>query len=115
MTFEEYYQSLPIEKNDTTTYDLRTAFKLLSKEDLENFKKDKNAHLKSVAYDPSSNIYYFLKRKDHPTIQLELDWYNSDDAKDFRSKYTLDTSEDYYKYVPRKRYGGTLNYLNYCK
>ena len=43
-----------------------------------------------------------MKRKDHPAIQLELDWYNSDnpEAIKFRKKYKLDTSGDYYKYIP---------------
>lgn len=115
MTFEEYYKSLPAEKNDTTMYDLRTAFKLLPKEELEKFRKNKDAHLRSVGYDASSDTYYFLKRKDHPTLQLELDWYNSDKAEDFRSKYKLDTSGDYYKYVPRKQFNGILNYFNFFK
>ena len=47
----------------------------------------------------------FLKPKDHPTVQLELDWYNSDDpeAVDFRSKYDLNTDGKYYRYVPKRR------------
>jgi hypothetical protein len=36
----------------------------------------------------------FLKSKNHPTVQNELDWYNSDDAKDFREEYDLITEED---------------------
>lgn len=115
MTFEEYYKSLPAEKNDTTMYDLRTAFKLLPEKELEKFQKRRNAHLRSVGYDPSVDTYYFLKRKNHPTIYKELKWYNSNKAKDFRSKYELDTSGDYYKYVPKQQLGGTLNYLDFFK
>ena len=46
----------------------------------------------------------FLKPKNHPTLQYELDWYNSDnpDAVDFRNKYDLDTRGRFYKYVPKK-------------
>lgn len=45
----------------------------------------------------------FLKPKNHPTLQYELDWYNSDnpDAVDFRSKYDLNTSGKFYRYVPK--------------
>ena len=51
------------------------------------------------------NTLRFLKPKNHPTLQYELDWYNSDnpDAVDFRSKYNLDTSDKFYKYVPKKK------------
>lgn len=47
----------------------------------------------------------FLKSKTHPTLQYELDWYNSDnpDAIDFRSKYDLDTSGKFYRYVPKNQ------------
>ena len=50
------------------------------------------------------NTLRFLKPKNHPTLQYELDWYNSDnpDAVDFRSKYDLDTNGKFYRYVPKK-------------
>ena len=50
------------------------------------------------------NTLRFLKPKNHPTLQYELDWYNSDNpnAVDFRSKYDLDTSGKFYRYVPKK-------------
>jgi hypothetical protein len=51
------------------------------------------------------NTLRFLKPKNHPTLQYELDWYNSDnpDAVDFRSKYDLDTSNKFFRYVPKKQ------------
>ncbi len=51
------------------------------------------------------NTLRFLKPKNHPTLQYELDWYNSDnsDAVDFRSRYDLDMSGKFYKYVPKKQ------------
>jgi hypothetical protein len=51
------------------------------------------------------NTLRFLKPKSHPSLQYELDWYNSDnpDAVDFRSKYDLDTNGKFYKYVPKKQ------------
>lgn len=61
----------------------------------------------------------FLKSKNHPTVQYELDWYNSDDAKDFREEYDLITEEDgkpltYYKYkrkVKSHKEGGQMNVI----
>ena len=51
------------------------------------------------------NTLRFLKPKTHPTLQYELDWYNSDnpEAVDFRNKYDLDTSDKFYRYIPKKR------------
>ena len=51
------------------------------------------------------NTLRFLKPKNHPTLQYELDWYNSDnpDAIDFRSKYDLDTSGKFYRYILKKQ------------
>ena len=46
------------------------------------------------------NTLRFLKPKNHPTLQYELDWYNSDN---FRNKYDLDTSDKFYRYIPKKR------------
>lgn len=51
------------------------------------------------------NTLRFLKPKNHPTLQYELDWYNSDnpDAVDFKSKYDLDTSGKFYRYKLKKK------------
>ncbi len=51
------------------------------------------------------NTLRFLKPKNHPTLQYELDWYNSDnpDAVDFKSKYDLDTSGKFYRYELKKK------------
>ena len=51
------------------------------------------------------NTLRFLKPKNHPTLQYELDWYNSDnpDAVDFKSRYDLDTSGKFYRYVPKNK------------
>jgi hypothetical protein len=50
----------------------------------------------------------FLKSKNHPSIQYELDWYNSPEGKDFRDKHSLDTTGNYYRYIP-KAVGGYVN------
>lgn len=85
-------------------YDLEKAYNLLPYEELEAWKNDTtgNTHLRSVAENPETGQYDFLKRKDHPSLQAELDWYNSDDedAKKFRAEgWKLDDSGDYYHYV----------------
>lgn len=112
--FEEWYKTVPAEKNDTTNYDLRTAYQYLPYSDMVKFANDKDFHLGSVAEMPDGN-YRFLKSKDHPTIQKELDWYygNTPEAKEFRNNYTLDKSSHYYKYVKKKQIGKYLegNYV----
>lgn len=65
-------------------------------------------HANSVAYNKDADEYEFMKPSTHPTIQKEIDWYNSDDAKDFRKKYALDQSGDVWKYV---RKNDTANWL----
>ena len=70
--------------------------------------KDGKNHLNSVYFNPQTGEYEFMKSKNHPTLKYELEWYNSDDpeAIQFRKQYDLDTSKDYYKYVPKKFKGG---------
>jgi len=62
-------------------------------------------HWSSV--DPKTNK--FLKSSKHSTLHKELDWYNSDDGKDFKKGYKLVTKNilgkerNYYKYKKRKK------------
>jgi|11_taG_2_1085331.scaffolds.fasta_scaffold36589_2 hypothetical protein len=64
-------------------------------------------HWKSV--DPKTNK--FLKRSDHPTIQKEIDWYNSPEGAEFKKKHKLVTKNifgkerKYYKYKKLKKGG----------
>lgn len=78
---------------ETPDYNLKRAWEL-------GYTPDKNGHLPSV----DNQTLTFLKKKDHSTIQKELDWYNSDKGAKFKKKYDLDTSGEYYKYVPVKKY-----------
>lgn len=121
VTFESWYKTIPVDRNDTTSYNLRRAFELAPKEELEawrtssvsDLKNGKN-HLNSVYLDPETGIYEFMKAKDHPTLKYELEWYNSKDpeAVKFRNSYDLDTSGDYYRYVPKKfAEGGKVNVI----
>lgn len=121
ITFESWYETVPSDRNDTTSYNLRRAFELAPKEELEawrtssveDLRNGKN-HLNSVYLNPKTGIYEFMKAKNHPTLKYELEWYNSKDpeAVKFRNAYDLDTSGDYYKYVPKKfAEGGKVNVI----
>jgi len=52
-------------------------------------KQDDGYHANSVAFNPNTNSYEFMKNRNHPTYNMELDWYYSDDpeAVEFRKKY----------------------------
>lgn len=119
ITFESWL--VPEDRRDTTSYNLRRAFELAPREELEawrtssisDLKAGKN-HLSSVYLDPKTGVYEFMKAKDHPTIKYELDWYNSNDpeAIQFRNSYDLDKSGGYYRYVPKKfKNGGAVNVI----
>lgn len=121
ITFESWYETVPSDRNDTTSYNLRRAFELAPKEELEawrtssveDLRNGKN-HLNSVYLNPKTGIYEFMKVKNHPTLKYELEWYNSKDpeAIKFRNAYDLDMSGDYYKYVPKKfAEGGKVNVI----
>lgn len=121
ITFESWYETVPSDRNDTTSYNLRRAFELAPKEELEawrtssveDLRNGKN-HLNSVYLNPKTGIYEFMKAKNHPTLKYELKWYNSKDpeAIKFRNAYDLDMSGDYYKYVPKKfAEGGKVNVI----
>ena len=116
ITFESWYETVPSDR-----YNLRRAFELAPKEELEawrtssveDLRNGKN-HLNSVYLNPKTGIYEFMKAKNHPTLKYELEWYNSKDpeAIKFRNAYDLDMSGDYYKYVPKKfAEGGKVNVI----
>lgn len=108
-SFNDWYKTVPSNKADTSSYNLRRAYELAPQKDLDNFVKDPNAHLYSTYKNKETGIYEFMKSKNHPTIQKELEWFNSNDpeAIKFRKNYKLDTSKDYYQYVPQQnKYGG---------
>lgn len=117
--FEDWYKTVPTDRNDTTAYNLRRAYELAPFDELEAWRtssvKDLNSgknHLRSVYLNPDTGIYEFMKSKNHPTLHFETGWYNSNDpeAIKFRNNYNLDMSGDYYKYVPKKKaFGEELN------
>ncbi len=124
VTFESWYKTVPTDRNDTTSYNLRRAFELAPREELEawrtssisDLKNGKN-HLNSVYLDPKTGVYEFMKAKNHPTLKYELEWFNSNDpeAVQFRNSYNLDDSGKYYRYVPKNpekfKNGGAVNVI----
>lgn len=124
VTFESWYKTVPSDRNDTTSYNLRRAFELAPREELEawrtssisDLKNGKN-HLNSVYLDPKTGVYEFMKAKNHPTLKYELESFNSDDpeAVQFRNNFNLDNSGKYYRYVPKNpekfKNGGAVNVI----
>lgn len=118
--FQVYLQSLPENQRDSTNYRVRDYWEyngrprdfeeakrkgmFVEQEDFDNSGKSlgKSWHGFTVAENPNTGELEFMKSSAHPTIQKELDWYNSDDGAEFRSQYELIKTEPYYKYVKRK-------------
>ncbi len=118
--FQVYLQSLPENQRDSTNYRVKDYWEyngrpkdfeeakrkgmFVEQEDFDDTGKSlgKFWHSFTVAENPNTGELEFMKSSSHPTIQQELDWYNSDDGADFRSQYELVKTEPYYKYVKRK-------------
>jgi len=89
-------------REDGSEYNNQRAFEIY-KENPAWFDKnmvemqDDGPHFASV--DPKTGV--FLKSKNNPTLQKELDWYNSPEGRDFKSKHDLDTSGEFYRYIPK--------------
>ena len=62
-SFEEYYKTVPQDKNDTSSYNLRDAYKELPYKDLQEF-ANSNAHLPDT-----------YKLPNHPTFSTESKYY----------------------------------------
>ena len=117
-SFEEWYKTVPEDRNDTTNYNLRRAYELAPWEELEAWRNSslfdlnngKN-HLNSSYHNPSTGVYEFMKSKNHPSLHNETNWYYGKtpaltmqelaEQQAFRRNYFLNTQGDYYKYVPR--------------
>ena len=108
--FEVYLTSLPTNLQDTTNYRMRDYWEYNNRPKDFNeaiqkgmFTQEQDGwHAYSVKENPATGEIEFMKSSSHPTLQKELDWYNSDEAADFRSKFELIKTEPYYKYVKRK-------------
>lgn len=97
LSFEEWYKTVPKEKNDTTNYNLRRAYELAPKEDLDAF-VNSDEHLYSAYENPKTGEYEFMKSAAHPSLLWELAAYNSD--RDFNREYGIVPNGMYLKYVP---------------
>ena len=74
-------------------------------------------HANTVAYNKDTDEYEFMKQPNHPTIQKEIDWYNSPEGFEFAKKYKLVKPEDgsAWKYVKKEveafKEGGQMNVI----
>lgn len=121
--FEYYVSTLPVAQRDSSNFRVRDYWQYNGQpKDFDEAKKrgmfewvedfDSNGkslgwswHAFTVAKNPNADEYDFMKSSSHPTVQKELDWYNSNspDAVEFRNNYELQRTEPYWKYVRRKR------------
>lgn len=122
--FESYLQTLPENQRDSSQFRVKDYWEFNGKP--KDFNEavfrgmftqfEDGWHANSVAENPKTGEIEFMKSSSHPSIQKELDWYESDDASEFRSQYELQKTEPYFKYVKRKgtdapqsfKEGGTL-------
>ncbi len=84
---------------ETSDYNLKRAWEL-------GYTPDKTGHLPTV----DNQTGQFLKAKGHPTLKLELDWYNSPEGAEFKSKNTLDSTGKFFKYVPKLQNGQEMKF-----
>ncbi len=109
--FEDFWNTLPQNQQDSTDFNVRRYWELNGKpinfkEAVKRgmYKKEKDGyHANSIAFNEETGEYEFMKSPNHPTIQYELDWFNSNKAKNFRSKYQLDSTSIPWKYVPKRK------------
>ena len=96
--YSDWLATVPPDRFSDLRYDLEKAYNSLDFDTLERWRT--STIVPSMDY---VGGYDFLKRSDHPSSQKELDWYNGDseDAKHWRSSFDVDTSGDFYKYVPK--------------
>jgi hypothetical protein len=107
--YEDFLSTLPsnLRKSDPKKYNMRRLWELRGKP--ENFKEglnremfgyddsDKAYHAPSVAYNKDNDTYEFMKSKDHPTLYMEFDYYNSDP--EFNNYWKYD--EGTHRYIKR--------------
>lgn len=121
--FEYYVSTLPVAQRDSSNFRVRDYWQYNGQpknfdeakkrgmfEWVEDFDSNGKSlgwswHAFTVAKNPNADEYDFMKSSSHPTVQKELDWYNSNspDAVEFRNNYELQRTEPYWKYVRRKR------------
>lgn len=109
--FEYYLESLPENQKDSTNFRVKDYWIFNGKpKDFKEarrrgmFTQEKDGwHASTIAWNPKTGEGEFMKSPDHPSIQQEIDWYNSDNGSGFRSEYELVKSSPYWKYVKRQQ------------
>lgn len=109
--FEYYLESLPENQRDSTNFRVKDYWIFNGKpKDFKEarrrgmFTQEKDGwHASTIAWNPKTGEGEFMKSPDHPSIQQEIDWYNSDNGSGFRSEYELVKSSPYWKYVKRQQ------------
>ena len=121
VSYKEWLKTVPKERL-SSNYDLEDAYNTLPIEELEQWRKASDQELKEGKYhlptvnsNPIEGRLYFYKLgklENNPELKGEFDWYNSDDAKDFREQYEpaqFDEFKNRYYYAPIKhKEGGSL-------
>ena len=115
--FDIYLQSLPKEQRDSADFRVKDYWEFNGKP--KNFeeaiskgmftRQPDGWHANSVAENPLTGEIEFMKSSAHPSHYMEVDWYNSGDATEFRNQYELQKTEPYWKYVKRKQQGDAVN------
>lgn len=108
--FQAYLQTLPENQRDDSNFRVRDYWEFNGRpKDFDEaifrgmFTQSEDGwHANSVAENPQTGEIEFMKSPSHPSIQKELDWYESDDATEFRGQYELQKTKPYFKYVKRK-------------
>ena len=104
--YNDWIKTVPNDRK-SNNYNLKRAFYLAPKEELEAWRtssvKDLKAgknHLNTVYKTPNGD-YEFMKAKNHPTVFFEHQWYNSKDGESFRKEYEYINSNPA-KYIRKK-------------
>lgn len=111
--FDHYLSTLPEPQRDSTNFRVRDYWEYNGRpKDFDEaiqkgmFTQQSDGwHANSVAENPATGEIEFMKSSSHPSHYMEIDWYNSDDATEFRSKYELQKTEPYWKYVKKRPQG----------
>lgn len=114
--FDIYLQSLPEAQRDSTDFRVKNYWEFNGKpKDFDEAvmkgmftQYEDGWHANSVAENPATGEIEFMKSSSHPSHSKEVDWYNSDDAAEFRSQYELQQTEPYWKYVKKKPQGEAI-------
>lgn len=108
--YETFLVSLPTNLQNTDNYRMKDYWEFNGRpknfgeaiaKGIFTFEDDGLWHSYSVSENPNTGEIEFMKSDTHPTHQLEIDWYNSDEGAQFRQEYELVKSSPYYKYVKR--------------